>query len=146
MPVPHGKVDEVVWPRPTAATDGVGIWGPQVPDSVEGVLGCELVGDLVLLANELLRNCGIVWVSFNQEVRRTDLCAGAEVIICSILWASASSSELARASESGVARLALSLSSKMEELLAEMPAYDGCTGFPPEVSLLVCELMLVIVC
>lgn len=43
---------------------------------------------------------------------------------------SGSSSELARASESGVERLALSFSSNIDGLLADIEAYAGCAVLP----------------
>jgi hypothetical protein len=45
------------------------------PDSAEGVLGCEAVGDMELLANDpFLGRIPAGDVSVNQEVRRTGFC------------------------------------------------------------------------
>lgn len=72
MPVPQGKVDPA-GARPM--TDEVEC-EPHVPApvSADGVLGCDAVGDMELLANDPLRgrpsDCD---VSFNHEGRRTGL-------------------------------------------------------------------------
>lgn len=108
--------------RPTAVVDDVDAWEPQVPVSAEGVLGCDVVGDIELLANEPLRGWlrGCV-VSLSQEARRTGLCAAAAGGLFSWrCWGSPSSSELASASESGVDCLPLSLSSRIDGLLADI--------------------------
>lgn len=83
---------------------------PQGPAFVspDGVLGCEAVGDIELLANEpfrgRLKGCE---VSFSHEDRLTGLGCALEYMESWRL--SPSSSELARASESGVEVLALTL-------------------------------------
>jgi hypothetical protein len=58
IPVPHVKVPW--WPRPMA--EEALEWEPQGPAlaSAEGVVGCEVVGDMELLANEPFRGCGRV--------------------------------------------------------------------------------------
>lgn len=108
--------------RPAAALDDVDVCAPHAPVSVDGVVGCEAVGDIVLLAKEPLRGWVKGWVvSFSQDARRTGLCGGAAGMVFSCrCWLSPSSSELARASESGVDRLPLSLSSKVEGLFADI--------------------------
>jgi hypothetical protein len=74
MPVPHGKAADP-GPRPRAA-DGVEC-EPQVPapDSADGVLGCDVVGDIELLANDPLRGRLIGCdVSLSQDARRRGFC------------------------------------------------------------------------
>lgn len=73
MPVPHVKDVGAWWPRPIAADEEE--WEPQgpAPASVAGVLGCEAVGDMELLANDPFLGWGsVTWVvSFNHDARRT---------------------------------------------------------------------------
>ena len=115
MPVLHAKVPEPPWDRPRTAEEAE--CDPQGPgtDSAEGVLGCDVVGDMELLANEPFLGWGGTGadeVSFNHEARRTGFWSWTECDKGSWRWGSASSSELAKASESGVDRR-LSLSSNM---------------------------------
>jgi hypothetical protein len=122
IPLPQGnELDPAVAACPRPPTPGfeadVWLWEPHVPESAEGVLGWEVVGDIELLANDPF----LGWppdcvVSFSQEARRVGFCGGTTVCWWSDLWISASSSELARASESGVERLALNFSSNMDGL------------------------------
>lgn len=87
---------------------------PQGPGlcSAEGVEGCDVVGDMEPLANDPLRGrLNVCEVSFSQEDRLTGLGGWAAVCDDSCRW-SPSSSELARASESGVDVRALTLSSR----------------------------------
>lgn len=51
IPVPHGKLPE---PRPMTEDDECDPQGPAVV-SAEGVLGCDAVGDMELLAKEPFR-------------------------------------------------------------------------------------------
>lgn len=68
IPVPHGKFPE---PRPMTEEVECDPQGPAVV-SAEGVLGCDAVGDMELLAKEPLRGRLNGWeVSFSQEDRRT---------------------------------------------------------------------------
>lgn len=70
MPVPHGKADD---PAGRPMTDDVEC-EPQAPApaSADGVLGCEAVGDIELLANDPLRGRPRVCeVSFSHEGLRT---------------------------------------------------------------------------
>lgn len=108
IPVPHGKFAD---PRPMTDEVECDPQGPAVV-SPEGVLGCDAVGDIELLANEPLRGRVNGWeVSFNQEDRRTGLVW--ETFEYEDSWRlSPSSSELANASESGVEVRALTFSSK----------------------------------
>ena len=55
MPLPQGN--ELDPPCPRLTLEPVDVWPcePQVPDSADGVLGCEVVGDMELLANEPFR-------------------------------------------------------------------------------------------
>lgn len=47
---------------------------PHAAESIDGVLGWEVVGDIVLEANEPLRGCG-TWLLFsNHEARRDGFC------------------------------------------------------------------------
>ena len=67
MPPPQGNELEPAGARPTPAAAPC-VCVPQVPDSAEGVLGCEVVGDIELDAKEPFRG----WapdcvVSFNQD-------------------------------------------------------------------------------
>jgi hypothetical protein len=55
MPLPQGKELEPVCPRPMPELAELGACDTHVPDSAEGVLGCEVVGDIELLANEPFR-------------------------------------------------------------------------------------------
>lgn len=72
IPVPHVKLEDPEF-RPIT---GCPECGPQGPATVspEGVLGCDAVGDMELLANEPFRGrpkgCD---VSFSHEERRTGL-------------------------------------------------------------------------
>jgi hypothetical protein len=104
IPVPHGNVVDPGARLRTA--DGVE-WEPQAaaPDSAEGVLGCDVVGDMELLANDPFRGRGGgCVVSFSHEARRTGFCGCASGCGASWRCKSLSSSELANASESGVDR------------------------------------------
>jgi hypothetical protein len=66
MPLPQGNELEPGCPRPTPVVAWACV--PQVLDSAEGVLGCDVVGDIELEANEPFRGGGPDWVvSFNQE-------------------------------------------------------------------------------
>jgi hypothetical protein len=133
MAVPQGKEPGA---RPIMAAEAE--WDPQrlPPASTEGVPGFEVVGDMELLAKEPFRGRGTCWdVSLSHEARRTGLWGG-----CMFVWAvsgirdSASSSELARASESGVNVLA-SFSRRMAwleggtDVNPEWPIFDGVPGF-----------------
>ncbi len=72
IPVPQGNVVDPGGRLKTA--DGVE-WVPQAPDSADGVLGCDVVGDMELLANDPFRGRGTdCVVSFNQDARRAGLC------------------------------------------------------------------------
>lgn len=55
MPLPQGNDVDPEWPRPMDVPELVCMCVPQVPDSAEGVLGWDVVGDMVLLANEPFR-------------------------------------------------------------------------------------------
>lgn len=82
----------------------------------------------MLLANEPFLGWPKGWVvSLSQEARRAGFCAGAMVGGTSWRFESGSSSELAKASESGVERLGLSFSSKIDWLLADI---DGKADWP----------------
>ena len=114
MPVPHEKEPEFgAWGRPRTLADAG--WVPQAPTpaSAEGVLGCDVVGDMELLAKEPLRGrgSGCEDVSLSHEDRRAGLwaCDALDDWQASGRW-SPSSSELARASESGVEVRALTFS------------------------------------
>lgn len=111
-PVPQGKL---FGPRPIADEAECDPQGPAVL-SADGVVGCEAVGDIEVLANEPFRGrargCE---VSLSQDERLTGFGCGAYAN--SGRW-SASSSELARASESGVDVLAFTFSSSRVWLLA----------------------------
>lgn len=133
IPDPQGNDVDPEGTRPVAVADDVDVWAPHAPVSVDGVVGWDAVGDIVLLAKEPLRGCVKGWVvSFSQEARRTGLWGVAAGMVCSWrCWLSPSSSELARASESGVDRLPLSLSSNVEGLLADIVVgYDGWLDLP----------------
>ena len=52
MPLPQGNDADPECPRPMPAPEDDCICELQVPDSAEGVLGREVVGDMLLLANE----------------------------------------------------------------------------------------------
>jgi hypothetical protein len=93
---------------------------------------------MVLLANEPFLGWPKGWVvSLSQEARRAGFCAGAAVGGISWRFDSGSSSELAKASESGVERLALSFSSKIDGLLADIDVKAGCPAFPLVVAFIV---------
>lgn len=80
IPVPHAKDDGGAARPITEALE----CEPHVPGpvSAEGVLGCDAVGDIELLAKEPLRGrLNVCEVSFNQEDRRTGLCC------CAAIWA-----------------------------------------------------------
>ena len=47
---------------------------PHAAESMDGVLGWDVVGDIVLEANDPLRGCGSCEVVSNQEARRDGLC------------------------------------------------------------------------
>ncbi len=51
MPPPQGNEVDPEWPRPRDAPED-GTCEPQVPDSADGVVGCDVVGDIELLAKE----------------------------------------------------------------------------------------------
>ncbi len=129
--------------RPTAGVE----WEPHVPTpgSAEGVLGCEAVGDMEPLAKDsfLERTAAACEVSFSHEARRVGLGGGTAGSEGSWRCGSPSSSELASASESGVARR-FSLSRRMDWLLgataAGKPAWPGLlcgVGQMPELIVLV---------
>ena len=76
IPVPQVKVEGAWWERPM-----VPVWVGCVPQVLElvsaaGVLGCEAVGDMPLLAKDDFLACGMLGceVSFNQDARRTGFC------------------------------------------------------------------------
>jgi hypothetical protein len=71
IPLPHGNDVDAEGPRPIAEVETDCKCEPHVPDSADGVVGWDAVGDIVLLANEPFRGCpnGCV-VSFNHEARR----------------------------------------------------------------------------
>ena len=74
MPWPHGKDEDAVALRPLVILEVTGACDPHVPVSAEGVDGCEVVGDIELLANEFLRPgwlSGPILGSFSQDARRT---------------------------------------------------------------------------
>jgi hypothetical protein len=72
IPAPQGKDADPVGPRPIPEVDVVDMCGPQAPDSAEGVVGWEVVGDMELLAKEFFRGWVSGWVvSLSQEARRT---------------------------------------------------------------------------
>ena len=73
-------------------------------------------------------------MSLSQEARRAGFCAGTAGALVSWRLVSFSSSELAKASESGVERLALSFSSRIEGLLADIDVNADCPDFPLEVA------------
>lgn len=112
IPPPQENPDA---PAPRPIIDGAGceLQGPALT-SADGVLGCEVVGDMEPLAKEPLRGRGIDCdMSFNHEDRRTGLC-GRAVECCAGSWRwSPSSSELAKASESGVDVRALTFSRRI---------------------------------
>jgi hypothetical protein len=55
IPLPQGKDVDPGGPRPMPALEDGGTCEPQVPDSADGVLGWEVVGDIELLAKDPFR-------------------------------------------------------------------------------------------
>lgn len=132
IPVPQGKDPGA---RPMMAAEAE--CEPQSPPvvSVEGVPGCEAVGDIVPLAKDPFLGRGTCCdVSFSHEARRTGLWGGATGWVGSGTRPSASSSELANASESGVEVRALNFSSRIDWLEGGTdecptgPTLDGVLG------------------
>jgi hypothetical protein len=101
------------------------------PASPEGVVGCEVVGDIELLAKDpflwFWRAMGGCDVSFNQDARRTGFGGWAGGGKLSWRLLSGSSSELAIASESGV-DLLFSLSNRIAWVLGGPAGKLPCPG------------------
>lgn len=138
IPVPHGKEPAG---RPIMAAEAE--CEPQSPPvaSVEGVPGCEVVGDMELLANEPFLGRGTCCdVSFSHEARRTGLWGGATGCVGSGTRPSASSSELAKGSDSGV-NVRLSLSNRMDWLEGGTDESPGWPTLEGVLGLTAAELM-----
>lgn len=75
IPVPHAKV-VFCGARPIDALPVACAPHGVAPSSADGVVGCEVVGDMELLAKELFLGCanGAWDVSLSQDARRTGLC------------------------------------------------------------------------
>lgn len=132
MPLPQGKELVPEWPLPAPTFPWECV--PHVLDSAEGVLGCDAVGDIELEAKEFFRGgAPVCVVSFSQEALRVGF--GGWVTGRGFSWRSPSSSELARASESGVDRLPLNLSNKSDGLLDVMEDGFDSGVLPPEFAI-----------
>lgn len=104
MPVPHEKEPLPEEPQLIEPVRPGLVALPQAPWSAAGVVGLELAGEKELFAVKDALRGNELGISFNQEVRRVGLGAGA---CCDwFWWCSFSSSEDANASESGVERRA----------------------------------------